>query len=268
VSRPTAFIIAFLMATGMSAAGTLTLTGSCSKPLDGNTVIFALSNSRLSNDTAYNITLQQFIAGARSAESYQFSRLAPGEATNASIMLSNITARGTYADYFAATYQQGTNFFTAVFPCLLSFNNATMSQIYLTPSAASGPNETEKVSVSLLNAGSSNITANVSLILPPTFSYISGRRLSVGLVPYEGKNVSFYLGLPPSAQASYGVAAAVQYEKGNLSYAKYTTFLISQQKPATLDFGTVVLWASAAVIVLLAALLILVLLKKRKRGRT
>ena len=261
-----AFAMAFLLLASLAAAGTLTLSGLCRNPVDGTSIVFNLSNSNLSNDTAYNIGIQPFISGARSAsEGYAVNGLLqPGAGANVSISLSNITARGTYADYFVTTYMQGMDSFTAVFPCLVSFHNTTVSQIYLTPSVSPGPNGTAKVSVSLFSAA--NVTANVSLILPPTFLYESARQLRIGLGPYITKNATFYLKLPSSAQVSYGVAAAAQYEEGNLSYARYVSFSISQQKlNPPLDLGSVLLWASAAVVALLVALLAYVFLKKRKK---
>lgn len=265
-----AFILAVLAVSGFAEAGTLTLSASCSKQLNGNTLVFSISNSGLSNDTAYSIGIQPVIAGVGTANAWRaVNVLTPGEGANITIALSNMTARGTYAGYFIATYRQGMDFFTTVFPCLVSFKNATVSQVYLSPSVMAGANSTVSVATSVMNAGGTNVTANVSLILPPTFSYLTARQRSIALAPYAKGNVSFSLVLPPgSQQVSYGVAAAVQYAKGNLSYATYVPFTISVQKTSAVDFGSIVLWALAAVIALLLVLLALSLIRKRKRVGT
>jgi len=272
VSKLSACACAFaiLVVAELASAGTLTLSGSCTKPLNGNTLVFAISNSGLSNDTAYSIGIQPVISRASVASSwYPVNSLMPGASANVSISMLNITAKGTYADYFITTYRQGIDVFTTVFPCLVSFQNSTASQVYLSPSAVSGANSTESVIAAVTNAGTTNVTANVSLILPPTFSYSSSRQRSISLAPYTKGNVSFSLVLPPGAQqVSYGVAAAVQYYRGNLSYATYVPFTISAQKPGSMDFGSIILWSFAAVIVLLLVLLVLSFSRKRRKSST
>jgi hypothetical protein len=225
------------------------------------TAFFNLSNS--GNDSAYQLTIVPHIPTARTAyAAYNLGVLPPRSVGRFNMTLASAAGRGTYAGRFDVTYQQGTDYFTAVFPCLFSFRNATSSSVYLTPNVTDEENGTVLVRVSILNGGASEVDANVSLILPPSISAVSGGNTTLDLSPDIKTNVSFYVSTP-SSQASYAAAVVASYESGGLGYASLSTFIISSGKSQPVNFGTATLWAALVVIVVLLVLLIRSYLRKR-----
>ncbi len=248
------FAFALLAVLGSACAGTVTLTGSCPNRVLNGTAFFNLTNS--GNDTAFRLTIVPRIPAAQPAEpAYSLDELAPGSAAAFNITLANVTGSGTYAGYLDVAYQQGTDYFTAVFPCTFSFRNATSSSVYLTPAVAEEGNGTVVVGVSAFNGGASEVRANVSLILPPSLSLESYGSAILVLPPGAQRNVSFSVG-PPSPQASYSAAVSASYEAGGLEHASLATFVISPGKSQPVNFGTVALGAAAVAVAALLALLL------------
>jgi len=113
----------------LAFAGTVVLTGTCASVVKNNTVNFSIANS--GNDSAYGLIVNPYISGANVIGNYSIARLDPGSTANFAVRLSNITAKGTYVDYFVVDYQQGSSFFSAMFPCWLEFGVSATSPIYL-----------------------------------------------------------------------------------------------------------------------------------------
>ena len=110
-----AFIIILPLTFGALNAGTVSLTGTCSHSLGNNTVLFSLENS--GNDSAYNVHVLPSIEG-EGQRTYNLGTLEPKGYLYTYVNITNISAMGTYADYFTVAYQQDTQSFVAVFPCL------------------------------------------------------------------------------------------------------------------------------------------------------
>ncbi|VVB76706.1 Uncharacterised protein [uncultured archaeon] len=254
--------------TGCASAGTVTLTGSCVRPdLAGNFMLFNISNS--GNDTAYGMRIIPFIFGAAPANStYYIDTVPPGSQHSLNVSLHNI-ANGTYSAHFVAVYQQGSEVFTVLFPCVVSFFSVTHSQIYVSPTQIRNRNGSTTVKVELYNAGSDSVAANVSLVLSPAVS-VSARSHSVTIPALSSMNVSFNVDPPSGSQVDYTAAAVAQYDKGGLGYVSQASFQLSSlagypDESGAISPGTVVFAGAIAAILVLAALLIFVQMRNRKK---
>jgi len=226
---PFALLLLTLL-TGIASAGTVSLTGTCQSDLmPGNTVNFLLVNT--GNETAYNLQLSPIITGASPQNlSYPVNVLTPTINTLFLIPLLNISTLGTYIDAFVATYQQGSQVFTALFPCTINMGKATTSAVFLSVNTFSGSG-TSIMNVSALNAIDANLTVNVSSLFPPSFTFVTARSYLLELGPYQTKKVQFVVQYPTS-QGSYTGAIVDHYVYANLSYASFAPIQISQSAPA------------------------------------
>ena len=178
--------------------------------------------------------------------------------------LLNVTERGTYAGYIDVAYQQGTQWFTAVFPCFFSFGNSTPRRIYLTPTVTDEGGGKFLVDVSVFNGGASEVEANVSLILPPTFDNASGRHQTISLNPDAQRNLSFVISMPAGSVASYTAAVAASFSEGGLGYASLKNFVISPLKSQQTNFGTIALIASLVAVSALLVRFVYVSIKRKR----
>lgn len=261
--------LALLVLFGIVSAGTVTLTGSCvNYKIGSSTIPFTLSNS--GNDTAYNLLITPVVPHAQTAQSlYNISSLGPGSSSTLEVGISNISEKGMSAAYFSLAYQQGSSVFTAVFPCLIPIKNATTSQVFVNINESAVENGVADVRVNVFNAGADEETANVSLILPSTFTYRSSPSILLSLAPHKGSNVTFSLGFPAGYQASYSVAAVASYSKDNLSYTSLMTFLISSSGSSSESiFGSLLFDAAIALVALVLILILISLRKKRRKPRS
>lgn len=258
------YLISILTLMGSVSAGTVTLTGGCTNQnISGNTISFNLLNS--GNDTAFNLILNATIPHARTTQSvYPLNILGPGANATFEINISNVSERGTSAVQFTLAYQQGTSVFTAVFPCLAPIKNSTVSHLYVSLNKTSVQSGVVSVRVNLFNAGTDTESANVSLMLPPTFSYKSSPVVHVTLAPYKTDNVTFSLGIPGGSPASYSAAAVASYSKDNLSYTSLVKFVIDTSASSSGSiFSSLILYAALAVAVVVIVLILLSLRRKR-----
>lgn len=167
------FAFALIVLSGYACAGTVTLTGSCPNRALNGTAFFNLSNS--GNDSAYRLTIVPRIPTALTEyATYNLDDLPPDSTGVFNMTLVNVTGRGTYAGQVDVAYEQGTDYFTAVFPCTFSFRNATSSSVYLTPTVVNEGDGTVLVRVSVFNGGASEADMNVSLILPLLLQRLRG----------------------------------------------------------------------------------------------
>lgn len=191
---------------------------------------------------------------------YSIASLGPNESDSLSIQLSNVTAKGTYTDYILVAYQQGGTYFTSIFPCRLNFGNSTTSQLYVSTNQTF-VGKSLKVSVSLFNGAPGNVTANLSLIMPPGIILSTTTTESVAVAPYKKVNATFLL-TPPAGGQSYSAAAVVDYEKQGLHYSSFSVFTISSAPPQRpYDLTVPVL---GAVIVVVIALIIVAVVRSKK----
>lgn len=256
------YIFAFVALLGITHAGTVVLTGTCSNYVTNNTIYFTLSNS--GNDSAYNLILSPLLTNATPMNSsYSINALNPGQNVSVQVKLKNISMQGTYADVFVLAYQQGSSSFSAIFPCLLSYPRSTTSEIYSTAHVSAIKGE-GFINVSLFNAGRENITGNLSLIIPPTLSYISKSSYSFKLSPYNTINMSFSVKLPQGV-ASYTGAVAVSYLLNGMHYSNMATFQIGN--PASSALISTYYIVIIIGVVIIAIILILLLRSIRRKGK-
>lgn len=257
----------FLTLSGLAHAGTVVLTGTCQHQLNASFVSFGLTNS--GNDSAYNLHIIPNIQGARLANfSYVISSLGPRGSSTINVTLTNITAKGSYGDYFLVAYQQSSSSFTALFPCLLDFKMPVQSSIIISYNI----NYTkggEVVGVNVLNAGNQSVNASISLILPPyTFTYLPGSYQNVSIGPLQQKGVKFTLQNKFGGETSFSGAVVADYIKSGVSYAAVNSLVITSKSPyAATALSNLLLIIPAVVIAIIILLLARVFLKKRKAGR-
>lgn len=209
---------------GVAYGGTVTLTGTCTKALSQNNIVFNLSNS--GNDTAYNIHVIPSIYYAQTNSSYYVSpSIGPNGVFVANILLQNITANGTYIDYMTVAYQQGGSVFSALFPCSASFNTQTSSQMLLSKNITY-INGIYYINVTAFNAGKTGITPNISVILPEGFSYLN-QNYNKTYIPGLSHQ-SYIFKVKNNVGGSYSGAVAAQYVNDNLSYATFLSFVLGQ----------------------------------------
>lgn len=249
---------------GFASAGTVTLTGTCGAyNSSANAIPFRLSNS--GNDSAYNLVIYPRIQNVQlSSAAYSIPNLGPASNALLNISVAKVTERGMAGAYFSAAYQQGSTVFTAVFPCLIPLLNITASQVFLSAVPSVSANGNATVNVKASNYGLAPVTANITLLLPPTFAFKSSSFFIASLEPSSSANFTFRLSFPAGEQAAYAAGALSSYSSGNLSYASLSTFVLSSPKEITASFSPFIVWIAAAVLALVVVLIILSFSRKRK----
>jgi len=254
----------FLAFLNLAHAGTVTLTGSCNATLVNSSIVFSLSNS--GNDSAYNLIISPLVEGATPLnKSYAISMLLPGQTKTLSVKLTNFGLNGTYVDAFYVTYQQGFSFFSAVFPCLVYINKPTVSPIYEVVRATSLKNIII-VNVSLFNAARTPVNGTISLVVPPTLSFISNKSYGFTLQPYTNESFTFKIQSPNNG-ASYSSAAVASFNMSNLHYSSMATFSITPYVAKSGLLSPLEITAVIVVIILLIALFLLARSIKNKKRR-
>ncbi|MGC8479440.1 MAG: hypothetical protein ACP5M9_02115 [Candidatus Micrarchaeia archaeon] len=225
------FILFSVIIFGFVYAGTVTLTGTCTKQLNNNYIIFNLSNS--GNDAAYNLNIDPKISYATSNGHFYISSIGPDSSNNLNITLTNVTAKGTYVNYIVVSYQQSSSIFSAIFPCVDNFFNATQSQLLITKNiTVNSPNYL--INVTVFNSGNTAQEVNVSLIVPEEFKSISSNYYYENIKPLTKKNVYFNISSLVSGGSYTGFILAA-YKSNNLTYSSYQTIIINATSKKTMS---------------------------------
>ncbi len=254
---------------GTANAGTVIITGTCNSNLaPGNFLNFALFNN--GTDTAYSLLISPIIPNALPAENtYSISSLPSGVNTATKIGLLNITGRGSYASALILNYQQGQQTFTALFPCMVNFGNATNSTLRVFPAANTligNSSNIVKIGVNITNGGNNNLDANVSILVPPTFRNLSSSSYLITIGPFQTKSLVFTYALPPG-QVSYSAAISASYTLEGLHYASIATLILRNYIPPSSSTNSqTYLFVGIVVIILLLLLLIVRSIIKRRKG--
>ncbi len=259
-------IVILAMLFGSAEAGTVILSGSCATATSNNSLTFILSNS--GNDTAANLVLVPYLSGATAKSNlYSIPSIGENSTIKFNVSFSPRGLAGTYSDYFVLGYEQGSGQeFSALFPCLVSIEKDTVSEVYASANVTD-MGKVQNVNVSIFNNGPFALQVNVSLLLPPTLIQNSTQNMSVELTPFMQKTLDFPVKTPPSG-SSYSAAVAVQYALKGEHYAYQTIFVISghnAQNSASiysyLPFALMIL-AIAVVLILLGRTVV----QRRKRS--
>ncbi len=256
-----AYLLIFTALFSIANAGTVIISGTCQDYVTNNAILFTLSNS--GNDSAYNLILSPFLTAAMPENSsYSINALNPGHSISINVNLENISMQGTYADMFVLAYQQGSNSFSAIFPCLISYPKPTVSEVFSNVEV-NITNGIGIINVSLFNAGRENITGNLSLMLPPTLSSISRSNYLFNISPYSTKNMSFSVKMPHGT-SSYTAAVAASYTIKGIHYSTMSTFKLSNT-PASAAISAYYLIIAGAVVIILFLLFLLFNSIRKKR---
>jgi len=220
-------LLPIMLLIGITAASTVTLTGTCYSNIinqTNNYITFNLTNS--GNGTATNFLLAPIIEGASALNStISIPLVAPGNIYSERIYLSNFTIPGSYVERFITRYSQGSSTFVTLFPCLVRINQNAQSIIAITNITKS--KNSDNLSVSISNIANYPIAAQVSVYAPPDFTVVNSTR-NITLKQYTSTSASFSV----STQAQYTnsefpIVVAASYIRGNVHYATLAETTIS-----------------------------------------
>jgi len=258
------FLLAFLLLNFVSAF-TVTLTGTCQREIVNNTLNFTISST--GNGTVYNLVFSPFVPNATVVGNYSLASLAPGTSNSIYIKLENVTAKGSYAAYVLLAYQQSSDFFTALFPCLVNFGNVVAnSNLFISAKYTFLNSTVAVVNATVFNAERTPIMANVSVLLPPAIKTIGPSSQLVSLSPYNSTNVYFKLLDPVALQQALSIGVYAAYSNSGLHYASLSAFALSGTASAKKS-GVFLLLAISFIILIVLILLIFSLIKSRKKAR-
>jgi hypothetical protein len=256
-------IIGLFLATALSTAGTVTLTGTCSQAIinkTNNYATFSLSNS--GNQTASNLLIIPQIKGVISLnQSESISYLSPNQNQTQKFYFSNFSAPGSYAEAFVVEYGQGSNTFYALFPCLLNFGNSSKSTVAIEKVTQAS----NMLTISVLDLSQSPINISVSTLLPPAFTASPSVQNSL-VSPNSAKNFTFNLSYPQFSGASYTIGIAVSYLQNNIHHATLQPYLITfnPSKPSFLSKYLIFVIVAFGLMIIIG-LIIVSLVKDRKK---
>ncbi len=262
-----AILIILLMA-GAASAGTVTLAGTCSQSTINSSsdyTTFTLSN--LGNQTAAQLlVVPSFFGGTPTNASQTIPALGPGQNATLTFRFASLSMPGSYASSYGVSYSQGTSTFFVVFPCMLDFITPVTSLIRIYNVSQSG----STLSMQVINLGQSAIQANVTVVLPQSFS-TSPPNVTVSIAPSASKKVSFSVSHPSVSGANYGIAASASYAIAGTHYATiqpYTlSFLPSSTTGSASSLSQYLLYIIIAVVILLLiGLIIFASIRKRRRS--
>ncbi len=251
-------MLSLFFAFGILHAGTVSLTGTCTHALGSNTVAFGLANS--GNDSAYSVHVLPSVEGAELANyTYYLGTVGPKHSVSTYVNLTNVTAIGTYADYFTVEYQQGSQVFVALFPCLLDFKVPADSNIILSYNITYAGDE-DTIAITALNAGGSAINATLYPVLPPAFLFVSDSSAHVHMEPLMSSVARFTV-KPEGSGAAYSGAVASSYSTSGIHYASLSTLVISE-KSSSSNLTLIFMLGSTVVVVIMLLLILRVVLRR------
>jgi len=262
-----ALIIAIVALIGISAASTVTLTGTCYASLinqTNNYLQFNLTNS--GNGTASNLVIEPVIDGASPTNAtISLSLVAPGTTYPEKVYLNNFGIPGSYVERFVVSYSQGSASYITIFPCLVDIGQSAQSLLGITSITKSG----NHISANISNIADYPITANVVVFSPPSFS-ISQPFKNVTVNQYSLTNVSFSFGSPKYTNAQFPIVIAVSYLKDGVHYATLGVATItfgSGSGSQILSLGNNLILIVVGIVVIVILALIIFSAVRNKGGR-
>ncbi len=250
------------------AAGTVTLTGTCQSNINRNgSINFSISNS--GTDSASAVLLQSYSAFSNKLTgSYSANQIGPGRTAFFEINSSMGNRTGSFAYSFLLTYQQNTQIFTVVFPCVVQSNGTSASLAAISNVSVQDVNSTtEKISGSIYSFSQSPISGNLTLILPPALKPKSNTTISFTANPYSYYNFTLYANAP-SQNNTYSGAVALQYSDNGTTHSYVSIIKII---PYSANQGQLKAYLiQGAILAVIAIILILVarqrIIKRKKQN--
>lgn len=248
------------------AIGTVTLTGTCQSNLNHNgSINFSIANS--GTESASSVVLQSYYAFSNKLTgTYLAAQIRPDNAALFDINSSIGNNTGSFAYYFLVTYQQGTQMFTVVFPCVVQNHGTHLTLVSISNVTVRDINSTTaKVTGSIYSFSSNTISGNITLILPPELER-NGSRISGFVVnPYQYHNFTLYSNLP-SQNNTYSGAVALEYSSNGTTYSSVSIIkIISYSAGQDQLKGYLV---QAAIIAIIVILLLLILRQRILRKKS
>ncbi len=209
------------------AAGTVTLTGTCQSGLGKNgNINFSILNS--GSDFASSVILQSYTAfSSRKTGTYAAKQIGPGQNIFFNISSGIVNRTGSFAYSFLLTYQQGTQTFTVLFPCVVNSGNVSQSLLRITNLSVTDINSTTgRISGSIYSLSQNSISGNITLMLPPALERNGGAAASFTINPYQYYNFTLYSGLPQQNN-SYSGAVALEYSENGITHSSASIITVS-----------------------------------------
>ncbi len=265
--RMLAFIIALMMLVGISAASTVTLTGTCYAGLinqSNNYMQFNLTNS--GNGTASSLLIEPVIDGASAINAtISIPFVAPGSTYPERIYLDDFGLPGSYVERFVVSYSQGSASYITIFPCLVDMGQSAHSLLGITAITKTG----NMIHVNISNIADYPINANVVVFSPPSFS-ISHPFENITVNQYSLTNISFSFASPQYTNSQFPIAIAVSYIRNNVHYATLGVATIAfgaGSSSLLLSLGNnIIILVVAIIVVIIVALIIVSLMRNRRHG--
>jgi hypothetical protein len=252
---------------GLTGAGTVTLTGSCSQSVvnaSHNYVNFSLIN--YGNQSASGLIIAPRIVGAETYNSYaSLQYLSPYQNYSTRFYLYNFSEPGAYADAFVVQYSQGSSTFYALFPCLVNVLSATQSLVGISSINQTG----DRVAVSVVNLQDYPVNVIISSIVPPSFNASPAQEyIDVGAGSHS--KATFNISYPTGYSASYAVAFASSYSEGGKHYSSIDTYTVntSPAKSGATAAGYLFFGGIALIFAVLVVLIVISVIKSKKGPRT
>ncbi|HUC38804.1 MAG TPA: hypothetical protein VL944_01605 [Candidatus Acidoferrum sp.] len=259
-------MLAFVLVLGAATAGTVTLSGTCSSSLvnsTSNSVYLRLSNS--GNESATNLLVIPKFGGASTYNATGSAPyISPGQNETFIFHFHNFTTPGSYIGAFTVQYSQDQSTFFAIFPCEVNFVNATHSLASIVNVSQVG----NVLHVWVINIGTEQITANVSMLLPPQFQS-SPQQVSVIMPPDSTAAANFTLSYPKMPGAAYTSAVALSYLQDGLHYSTADTYVISTSPShAPLSQYSIYLIMVAVLMVIVALIAVSIAKNRQRKGKS
>jgi hypothetical protein len=263
-------LLALALVVGLAGASTVTLTGTCySGVVDqpNNYILFNLTNS--GNGTATNLVITPLIDGAApNNTTITLPFVAPGSTYSEHIYVWNFTTAGSYVERFLVRYNQGTNVFTTVFPCLADFLQGAQSMLAITRLGESGNN----AQINISNIANYSINSQITVYAPPSFVVVPPSK-NVTINGNGRATASFVINPPAFTNAEFPVAIGVSYIKDGVHYATLAITTItfagtpSISKLPQLGSTLLVILLIAAILIIIILIIISIIMNRRKKRR-
>ena len=260
-------LLLIMLLIGITAASTVTLTGTCYSNIinqTNNYITFNLTNS--GNGTATNFLIAPIMEGASALNStISIPLVAPGSTHSERIYLSNFTIPGSYVERFVTRYSQDTSTFVTFFPCLVEIGQNAPSILAITNLTKEKNNS---ITIKISNIANYPIAAQVSVYAPPDFIIANSSR-DITLRQYASTSASFMVSTPQYTNSEFPVVVATSYVSNGVHYATLAETTISfgaAVGSASSSFtGSLLVYGIAALIMAIIVLIALsIILKKGK----
>ncbi len=260
-----AFAILAAVAAPLSAASTVTLTGSCPLHLINSSRSYITFNVTNTGDgTASDLIISANFTGI---DPQNATAVIPDVGPNSSYSkvfhLSSLVGQGSYAVNMKATYVQSGSNYATVFPCII-YIGSLAGGLLIEQVSVKG----NRMSVNITNTAPQAIEAQVTAVVPPTFT-VQNPDKAVTVEANGHTALYFTIAAPSYTDASFPIIGELSYEYNGTHYAQMaSTALVFGAGGSTRGVGGLgpIGWALAAIIVVILVLIIASLVRGARKG--